>query len=152
LVLFICNPTNMAVCKGFAINNAALTAYTILPFLACNFVCLLVPSFQFCEQKHIPCKLRATGTLNPRSVHCNPGSALIRSFLLGTYLVVIIIVSFFKVDIWKISLPFAVAKLIFDFAWDHYHFTTKKLSHHGHSDFKEETSADDNDPMYLQIQ
>ncbi|KAF8826957.1 uncharacterized protein C8R40DRAFT_1096499 [Lentinula edodes] len=153
MVLFVGNPTNVVVCEGFAINNAAFTAYTILPFLACNFVCFLALSFQFRDKKHIPRKLRATGTLNPRSVLRDPGSALVGSLLLGTCLVVIIIVSFFKVDVWKISLPFAVAKLIFDFAWDHYRFTTGKLSHHGHSDSKEETSADDDDdPMYSQIQ
>ncbi|KAJ3892119.1 hypothetical protein GG344DRAFT_46031 [Lentinula edodes] len=153
MVLFVGNPTNVVVCEGFAINNAAFTAYTILPFLACNFVCFLALSFQFRDKKHIPRKLRATGTLNPRSVLRDPGGALVGSLLLGTCLVVIIIVSFFKVDVWKISLPFAVAKLIFDFAWDHYRFTTGKLSHHGHSDSKEETSADDDDdPMYSQIQ
>ncbi|KAJ4491918.1 hypothetical protein C8J55DRAFT_485880 [Lentinula edodes] len=153
MVLFVGNPTNVVVCEGFAINNAAFTAYTILPFLACNFVCFLALSFQFRDKKHIPRKLHATGTLNPRSVLRDPGGALVGSLLLGTCLVVIIIVSFFKVDVWKISLPFAVAKLIFDFAWDHYRFTTGKLSHHGHSDSKEETSADDDDdPMYSQIQ
>ncbi|KAJ3813879.1 hypothetical protein F5876DRAFT_34156 [Lentinula aff. lateritia] len=153
MVLFVGNPTNVVVCEGFAINNVAFTAYTILPFLACNFVCFLALSFQFRDKKHIPRKLRATGTLNPRSVLRDPGGALVGSLLLGTCLVVIIIVSFFKVDVWKISLPFAVAKLIFDFAWDHYRFTTGKLSHHGHSDSKEETSADDDDdPMYSQIQ
>ncbi|KAJ4470713.1 hypothetical protein C8J55DRAFT_564042 [Lentinula edodes] len=62
------------------------------------------------------------------------------------------IVILFEVDVWKISLPFAVAKLIFDSAWDHYRFTTEKLSHHGHLDSKEETSADDDDDsMYSQI-
>ncbi|KAJ4497736.1 hypothetical protein C8R41DRAFT_820898 [Lentinula lateritia] len=153
MVLFVGNPTNVVVCEGFAINNAAFTAYTILPFLACNFVCFLALTFQFRDKKHIPRKLRATGILNPRSVLRDPGGALVGSLLLGTCLVVIIIVSFFKVDVWKISLPFAVAKLIFDFAWDHYRFTTGKLSHHGHSDSKEETSADDDDdPMYSQIQ
>ncbi|KAJ4479381.1 hypothetical protein J3R30DRAFT_3289601 [Lentinula aciculospora] len=156
MVLFVGNPTNVVVCEGFAINNAAFTAYTILPFLACNVVCFLALAFQFRDKKHIPRKLRATGRLDPRSVLRDPFGALVGSLILGTCLIVIIIVSFFKIDVWKISLPFAVAKLIFDFVWDHYRFVTGKLPHHGHSqDPKEDSSADDDDdddPMYSQIQ
>ncbi|KAJ3760002.1 hypothetical protein EV360DRAFT_40764 [Lentinula raphanica] len=156
MVLFVGNPTNVVVCEGFAINNVAFTAYTILPFLACNVVCFLALAIQFHDKKHIPRKLRATGRLDPRSVLRDPGGAIVGSLLLGTCLVVIIIVSFFKIDVWKISLPFAVAKLIFDFSWDHYRFVTGKLTHHhkDSSDTKENASADDDDddPMYSQIQ
>ncbi|KAJ3987436.1 hypothetical protein F5890DRAFT_782035 [Lentinula detonsa] len=155
MVLFVGNPTNVVVCEGFAINNVAFTAYTILPFLACNFVCFLALALQFRDKKHIPRKLRTTGRLDPRSVLRDPGGALVGSLILGTCLVVIIIVSFFKIDVWKISLPFAVAKLIFDFTWDHYRFVTGKLSHHNHSsDTKEDANVDDDDPdpMYTQIQ
>jgi hypothetical protein len=53
-----------------------------------------------------------------------------KSIILGACLVVIIIVSFFKVDVWLISLPFAMAKLMFDFAWDHYRYSKGMLSHH----------------------
>ncbi|KAJ3794877.1 hypothetical protein GGU11DRAFT_269359 [Lentinula aff. detonsa] len=155
MVLFVGNPTNVVVCEGFAINNVAFTAYTILPFLACNVVCFLALALQFRDKKHIPRKLRTTGKLDPRSVLRDPGGALVGSLILGTCLVVIIIVSFFKIDVWKISLPFAVAKLIFDFTWDHYRFVTGKLPHHNHSsDNKEDVNVDDDDPdpMYTQIQ
>ncbi|KAJ3905660.1 hypothetical protein F5879DRAFT_988099 [Lentinula edodes] len=84
----------------------------------------MLPSAPLSVSWHIPRKLRATVPLNPRSVLRDLGGALVGSLLLGTCLVVIIIVSFFEVDVWKISLPFA-----------------------------EETSADDDDdPMYSQIQ
>ncbi|KAJ3998255.1 hypothetical protein F5050DRAFT_1798553 [Lentinula boryana] len=155
MVLFVGNPTNVVVCEGFAINNVAFTAYTILPFLACNVVCFLALALQFRDKKHIPRKLRTTGKLDPRSVLRDPGGALVGSLILGTCLVVIIIVSFFKIDVWKISLPFAVAKLIFDFTWDHYRFVTGKLHHHNHSsDTKQDVNVDDDDPdpMYTQIQ
>jgi len=39
--------------------------------------------------------------------------------------VVIIIVSFFHIDVWKISLPFAVAKFLYDMAWDHHRYVKK---------------------------
>ncbi|KAJ3780326.1 hypothetical protein GGU10DRAFT_153206 [Lentinula aff. detonsa] len=153
MVLFVGNITNVVVCEGFAINNVAFTAYTILPFLACTVVCFLALALQFRDERHIPRKLRTTGKLDPRSVIRDPGGALVGSLILGTCLVVIIIVSFFKIDVWKISLPFAVAKLIFDITWDHYRFVTGKLPHHNHSsDTKEDATVDDDDPMYLQIQ
>lgn len=148
MVLFVGNPTNVVVCEGFSINNAAFTAYTILPFLACNVACFLVLALQFRDKKHIPRKLRASGKLNPREVLRDPVGALVGGILLISCLVVIIIVSFFNVDVWMISLPFAVAKLIFDFFWDHYRFTTGKLPHHTHtSESKDDTTTDNDDPM-----
>jgi hypothetical protein len=41
--------------------------------------------------------------------------------------VVIIVVSFFHVDVWMISLPFAVTKFIYDIGWDHYRYV-KRIS------------------------
>ncbi|KAH7869982.1 uncharacterized protein C8R40DRAFT_1213490 [Lentinula edodes] len=90
----------------------------------------MLPSAPLSVSWHIPRKLRATVPLNPRSVLRDLGGALVGSLLLGTCLVVIIIVSFFEVDVWKISLPFAVAKLIFDFAWEHY-FTSRSFGFQG---------------------
>lgn len=158
MVLFVGNPTNVVVCEGFAINNAAFTAYTILPFLACNLACYLALAFQFRHKKHVPRKIERTGHLNPRGVLRDPFGAWVGSILLGTCLVVIIIVSFFGVDVWMISLPFAVAKLIFDFSWDHYRSVNGKLPHgHGESKTGESATADDapgdnDDPMFAEIQ
>jgi len=150
MVLFVGNPTNVVICEGFAINNVAFTAYTILPFLACNVACFLALAIQFRDKKHIPRQLRATGKLNPRGVLRDPGGALVGSLILGSCLVVIIIVSFFNIDVWKISLPFAVAKFIFDFAWDHYRFVTGKLpAHHTSEDIKEDPATTDNDDPML---
>ncbi|THU97657.1 hypothetical protein K435DRAFT_838531 [Dendrothele bispora CBS 962.96] len=123
MVLFLGNPTNVVVCEGFSINNVAFTAYTILPFLACNIVCFGALAFQFRGRKHIPKRLEHVGYLDPKSVLRDPVSAGVGSFLLGSTLIVIIIVSFFNVDVWMITLPFAVAKFIFDLCWDHYRYT-----------------------------
>jgi len=60
--------------------------------------------------------------LDARSVLLDPKGAWVGSVLLGACLVVIIVVGFFHIDVWKISLPFAVTKLIFDLVWDHYRF------------------------------
>jgi Na+/H+ antiporter NhaD/arsenite permease-like protein len=75
MVLFVGNPTNVVVCEGFAINNAAFTAYTILPFLACNIFCFLALGMQFRDRKHIPRKMNVTGHLNPRGVLRDPFGA-----------------------------------------------------------------------------
>ncbi|KAG6829921.1 hypothetical protein H0H92_002944 [Tricholoma furcatifolium] len=126
MVLFVGNPTNVVICEGFLLNNAAFTAYTILPFLACSISSYLALSLQFRSEKHLPRKIPHTAILNPREVLRDPVGAWVGSIILGSCLVVIIIVSFFKVDVWKISLPFAGAKFIFDLAWDHYRFTSSE--------------------------
>ncbi|KAK7052409.1 CitMHS domain-containing protein [Favolaschia claudopus] len=123
MVLFVGNPTNVVICQGFEVNNAAFTAYTILPFLACNVACFIALAFQFRDKKYLPRQLNNSGDLDVRSVLFDPKGAIVGSALLGSCLAVIIIVSFFGVDVWKISLPFAAAKFVFDLAWDHYRFT-----------------------------
>lgn len=125
MVLFVGNPTNVVICEGFRVNNAAFTAYTILPFLACSVACFIALGAQFHKSKYLPRKLDVSDDLDVRSVLLDPVGAWVGSFLLGMCLVVIIVVSFFHVDVWKISLPFAVAKFIYDFAWDHYRFVNK---------------------------
>ncbi|KAJ7654801.1 hypothetical protein B0H17DRAFT_1099601 [Mycena rosella] len=122
MVLFLGNPTNVVICEGFQVNNAAFTAYTILPFLACNVACFVALGFQFRNPKYLPRRLNVTSDLDVRAVLLDPQGAWVGSALLGSCLVVIIIVSFFHVDVWKISLPFAVTKFIYDLAWDHYRF------------------------------
>ncbi|TFK64555.1 hypothetical protein BDN72DRAFT_774429 [Pluteus cervinus] len=120
MVLFVGNPTNVVICEGFAINNAAFTAYTIFPFLGCIVICFVALLSQFYSSKHIPRRLPRAEALDPRSVLLDPKGAWVGSILLGTCLVVIITVSFFHIDVWKISLPFALAKFIFDLGWDYY--------------------------------
>jgi Na+/H+ antiporter NhaD/arsenite permease-like protein len=122
MILFVGNPTNVVLCEGFHINNVAYTAYSIFPFMACNIVCFIAIAYQFRHQKHIPKKLNNPSDLDPRIVLLDPKGAWVGSILLGTCLAVILIVSFFKIDVWKISLPFAVAKFIWDLGWDHYRY------------------------------
>ncbi|KAJ7135428.1 hypothetical protein C8R43DRAFT_1020982 [Mycena crocata] len=118
MVLVVGNPTNVILCEGFGINFAAFTLYTILVFLACNVACYIALAFQFRHVKHIPKQLTATKKLNVREALKDPVAACVGSALLFCCILVIMVVSFFKVDVWKITLPFAVAKLIFDLLWD----------------------------------
>uniref|UniRef100_A0A0W0EVF1 Citrate transporter-like domain-containing protein n=2 Tax=Moniliophthora roreri TaxID=221103 RepID=A0A0W0EVF1_MONRR len=127
MVLFLGNPTNVVICEGFLINNVAFTAYTILPFLACIVTCFTALALQFRDAKYIPRKLQKTGYLNPRGVLRDPVGAWVGSILLGSCLVVIIVVSFFNVDVWMITLPFAVAKFIWDLSWDHFRYVTGRI-------------------------
>ncbi|KAL4268335.1 Citrate transporter-like domain-containing protein [Pleurotus pulmonarius] len=122
MVLFVGNPTNVVICEGFRVNNVAFTAYTILPFLGCSLFCFVALAIQFRSKKYIPRNLPITGDLDVRSVLLDPKGALVGSILLASCLIVIIIVSFFHVDVWMITLPFAVAKFIFDISWDHYRY------------------------------
>jgi Na+/H+ antiporter NhaD/arsenite permease-like protein len=128
MVLFVGNPTNVVICEGFQVNNAAFTAYTILPFIACSLACYAALAFQFRNAKHIPPTFAVKGNkLNPREALRDPVSAIFGGILLLTCLTLVIVLSFFHVDVWKIVLPFAVTKFIFDLSWDHYRFTHGRL-------------------------
>ncbi|KAI6143988.1 hypothetical protein BKA82DRAFT_897651 [Pisolithus tinctorius] len=122
MVLFVGNPTNVVICEGFGVNNVAFTTYTVLPFIACNIVCFGALAAQYHTEQYIPHKLDRRAEADPRSVLHNPMGAFVGSILLCSALVVCSVVSFFGIDVWKTSLPFAVAKFIFDLAWDHYCF------------------------------
>jgi len=146
MVLFVGNPTNVVICEGFRINNVAFTAYTILPFIACIVACYIALAIQFRDKKYLPRKVPFSGKLNVREVLRDPVSAWVGSILLGSCLVVIIVVSFLGVDVWMISLPFAVAKLVFDVAWDVYRHKTGQLP--------DQTKSEDgtpDDPMMSEL-
>ncbi|PBK63753.1 hypothetical protein ARMSODRAFT_962796 [Armillaria solidipes] len=153
MVLFVGNPTNVVVCEGFNIINAAFTAYTILPFLGCSVFCFAALAFQFRDPRHIPRKLANIGHLNVRGVLRDPFGALVGSLILGSCLIVIIVVSFFHIDVWKISLPFAGAKLIFDFVWDHIRLIRKRRLSGDKSGSSSEPSVEgaDADPMLSEL-
>src|SRR5260221_4926018 len=133
MVLFVGNPTNVVICEGFAINNAAFTAYTILPFLACSITCFFTLAAQFRRSEYIQHQLDVAGDLDVRSVLLDPKGAIVGSFILISCLTIAIVVSFLHVDVWMITLPFAVAKFIFDIAWDHYRYVHKSSSSSLHS-------------------
>ncbi|KAF5350579.1 hypothetical protein D9756_008760 [Leucocoprinus leucothites] len=138
MVLFVGNPTNVVICEGFSINNAAFTAYTILPFVACNVFCFVALALQFRDAKYVPRKLNITGQLNVRSVLRDPVGAVVGSIVLGSCLIVVLVLSFLHIDVWKIILPFAGFKFCFDMVWDHYRYTTGQLSK---ADTQEEEDA-----------
>lgn len=125
MVLFVGNPTNVVICEGFGVNDAAFTAYTILPFIACSIFCFLALGGQYRDKKYVPRKLNHTADLDARSVLLDPIGACVGSFMLASALILCLVVSFFGIDVWKVSLPFAVAKFIYDIAWDHYRFVRK---------------------------
>lgn len=126
MVLFVGNPTNVVICEGFGVNNVAYSAYTIFPFVACSVFCFAALAVQF--QNHIPRRLEKTEKLDPWSALHDHVGAIVGCILLASCLVTIIIVSFFGVDVWMISLPFAVFKLIFDIGWDHWRYKNGRLT------------------------
>jgi Na+/H+ antiporter NhaD/arsenite permease-like protein len=148
MVLFVGNPTNVVICEGFRINNAAFTAYTILPFLACSVACYAALSFQFRDSKHVPRRLNVIGKLNVRQVLRDPVSAIFGGVLLITCLVVVIVLSFIHVDVWKVVLPFAVTKFIFDICWDHHRYSTGRIPKFGE---KLTDAKADEDPMVSEL-
>ncbi|KAH6880254.1 hypothetical protein BKA70DRAFT_1343930 [Coprinopsis sp. MPI-PUGE-AT-0042] len=148
MVLFVGNPTNVVICEGFRINNAAFTAYTILPFLACSVACYLALMLQFRKEKYVPRRLTMTTKLNPMDVLDDPVSAIFGSIWLFICLVMVITLSFLHVDVWKVVLPFAGGKFIFDIAWDHYRYTTGKIAKYDHN--HREQSKEEDMRFYIQ--
>jgi Na+/H+ antiporter NhaD/arsenite permease-like protein len=147
MVLFVGNPTNVVICEGFRVNNAAFTAYTILPFIACSLACYGALAFQFCNANHVPSTFAVKGKLNPRDALRDPVSAIFGGILLLICLALVIVLSFFHVDVWQIVLPFAVAKFIFDLSWDHYRFIKGKLD----SSNPETTEPPGEDRVFYQL-
>ena len=111
----------MVICEGFSVNNAAFTAYTILPFVACNVFCFFTLALQY--RKQVPRKLTHVAHRDPRSALLDPVGAWVGSFMLGTTLILCLVVSFFGIDVWIITLPFACGKFLFDLGWDHYRYS-----------------------------
>jgi Na+/H+ antiporter NhaD/arsenite permease-like protein len=128
MVLFVGNPTNVVICEGFGVNNAAFTAYTILPFIACCVTCLAGLAFQFRDPEHVPKTLKVSCKLDPLSVLRDRVGAVVGTIILVICLVVTIALSFLHIDVWKVVLPFAVAKFIFDLSWDHYRYSNRDAS------------------------
>ena len=150
MVLFVGNPTNVVICEGFQVNNAGFTAYTILPFLACSLTCFIALAIQFRHAKYVPKKLNISGTLDVRSVLLDPVGACVGSAILGTCLVVIIVVSFFKVEVWMISLPFAFGKFLWDLGWDTCRYVGKPPVLKGEKE-KPNLEEEENDAMLRQL-
>ncbi|KAI5891306.1 uncharacterized protein SCHCODRAFT_02580854 [Schizophyllum commune H4-8] len=146
MVLFLGNPTNVVICEGFGVNNVAFTVYTILPFVACCVCGLVALGFQFRHPKHIPRRLQRQDYLDPRDVLHDPIGACVGSFIFGACLVVIIVVSFFHIDVWKISLPFALAKLAFDIFWDHRRYVQGQFTNGPESDPTDDPQFGNNQP------
>jgi Na+/H+ antiporter NhaD/arsenite permease-like protein len=120
MILFVGNPTNVVICEGFGIENASFTAYTILPFVACSLTSLLALFFQFRVFGGLPRKLLAVQKFDVRKDITDLVSAVVGGVLLGGCLITALVVSFLHIDVWKITLPFASAKLIFDIVWGFY--------------------------------
>ena len=114
-------PRKVVICEGFRVNYAAFTAYTITPFLGCNLFCFATLAFQF--RKQVPPKLTHVPYRHPSSALRDPVGALVGSFMVGATLILYLILSFFGIDVWMISLPFAFAKIIFDLGWDYYRYS-----------------------------
>ena len=144
MVFFVGNPTNVVICEGFAVNNVGFTAHTILPFLACSLSCFIVLAIQFRHLKYIPPNLCVRGYLDVRAVLHDPVRASVGGALLGTCLIVIIVVSFFNVQMWMISLPFAVSKFLWDLTWDTYRLKYLKMSV-----LRKRSSMDEEDDVML---
>ncbi|KAK1227727.1 hypothetical protein PQX77_009280 [Marasmius sp. AFHP31] len=151
MVLFVGNLTNVTICEGLRINNVAFTAYTILPFVGCIVTAYFALAGQFLTTGKIPRRLQHVGHLNPSGVLRDPVGAWVGGILLGTCLVAVIVLSFFNVDVWMITLPFAVVKIIWDLCWDHYRYITGKIPRQPAGSDGEKTDMVSDDPMLSEL-
>lgn len=127
MVLFLGNPTNVVICEGFSLNYVAFTAYTAIPFIACAVTGYAALAAQFLRNKYLPKTVPRGKPLKISEALLDPVGALVGGLLLGSCLVVIVVVSFLKVDVWMITLPFAFAKFVFDLIWDHHRYRTGQM-------------------------
>lgn len=124
MVLFVGNPTNVVLCEGFGLGYLAFSAWTIVPFLGSAVAAYITLLVMF--RSRVP-KVIVAPDLNPKSVLIDPIGAQVGTVMILSCLLIIIGVSFVGVDVWKIALPFAVTKAIFDIMWDLYRSKRDKL-------------------------
>ncbi len=124
MILFVGNPTNVVICEGFGIENAAYTAWTFFPFAACSVTCLVALYAQFRITGKLAPQLPDTMKFRAREAINDLPGAIVGTFLLGGALITALVVSFVNVDVWEITLPFAATKFIFDITWDLYRVKT----------------------------
>ena len=120
MVLFVGNPTNVVICEGFGIENAAFTGWTFFPFAACSVTCLGALYAQYRATGKLMSVLPPTSKLRAREAINDLPGAIVGTILLGGCLVTTLVISFLDIDVWKIALPFACAKFLFDAIWDLY--------------------------------
>ncbi|KAF8728368.1 hypothetical protein AX14_006735 [Amanita brunnescens Koide BX004] len=124
MILFVGNPTNVVICEGFGIENAAFTGWTFFPFAACSVTCLGALYAQYRMTGKLSPTLPETRKFRARQAINDLTGAIVGTTLLGGCLITALVVSFVDVDVWKITLPFAGAKFIFDIIWDLYRVNT----------------------------
>ena len=127
MVLFVGNPTNVVICEGFGVNNVAFSAYTIFPFVACIIFGFVALFFQFRDDKYIKRALSTKDQKDPAHFLLDPIGAWVGGALLTSCLATVLVVSFFNVDVWKITLPFAVVKFVFDLIWDDWRYRNGRI-------------------------
>jgi len=124
MILFVGNPTNVVICEGFGIENAAYTAWTFFPFAACSVTCLVALYAQFRITGKLAPQLPDTMKFRAREAINDLPGAIVGTFLLGGARIIENNISFVNVDVWEITLPFAATKFIFDITWDLYRVKT----------------------------
>lgn len=117
MALYIGNPTNVVVSQAYGISFISYSAWMILPTIACVVIAYIMLRVVFRGEKYIPRKIQAPET-DPKEVLLDQHGAIFGLILLGFCLVTLIGTSFAGVDVWVVTLPYAVLMFARDVWYD----------------------------------
>jgi Na+/H+ antiporter NhaD/arsenite permease-like protein len=123
MALYIGNPTNVVVSQAYGIGFLEYSAWMLLPTVVCTILAYITMRVLFRSNKYIPRTITCPDA-DPKSVLVDPFGAVFGVVILGCCLGTLIGTSFIGVEVWQVTLPFAVVMFIRDVVHD-------VDSHHG---------------------
>ncbi|KAG9285195.1 hypothetical protein G9A89_004410 [Geosiphon pyriformis] len=117
MLLYIGNPTNVVVAQAYDISFLKYSAWMTMPTIVSIVVAYIMLRIVFRRVKYIPDEVH-TPKRPPREVLVSPKGAIFGCFVLAACIVTLMVTSFSGIQVWKVTLPFAVAMLIKDTFYD----------------------------------
>jgi arsenical pump membrane protein len=110
MMLYIGNPTNIVLAAAFNLRFAEYTTWMLLPSLVAGGANMILLYLLF--RKRIAKPLTRTTKIDPKASITDPTSAILGLLILGGCIVSLAIGPYFGVDMWVISLGFALTLLL----------------------------------------
>jgi arsenical pump membrane protein len=110
MMLYIGNPTNIVLAAAFNLRFDVYTKWMLLPSLVAGFINMILLYFIF--RKTINTPLKRVEAIDPSAAITDKKSAVLGLVILGGCIICLAVAPYFGIEMWIISLGFALALLI----------------------------------------
>lgn len=110
MMLYIGNPTNIVLAAAFDLRFDQYTKWMLLPAVTAGLMNMMLLYLLF--RKNINRPLLQTKTIDPRSAITDKTSTILGLLILGGCIISLAIAPYFDIEMWIISLGFALALLL----------------------------------------